>query len=198
MPRKVEKEGETYIVSDDVDIDEIDTENLTSNESENVYNEFVETLTNKLQESTQNPEQKQNKDKDSTESQQKQTNFRQYPRFEILLSTGNRKKKLTGELISSRVDVLTMSYEFETSKEAGTNFTMDFQKIFSKGKSVRPKRFTFVESIKVITDGKSHKYVPPKGPKGKRSVVLEGFQLKRIYKNKARCVIDLSPYHVAH
>ncbi len=206
MPKKIDKNGESFIVSDEVDFEQIDTENMVSHEDP--YAEVTQALRDNV-EHYNRKKKAQEKFRTMAEEvgpeppgllagspQDAETGggdkIEVRPDFEAVIRIGKKKThKLTGRLVNCKVESIMYGYEFIAEKENALKFAMMYQGNFKVGRGARPEKTITLERLKITDDELVFNHVPPNGNKGKKAVIVDCFKIKRFHKNnKARCYIE--------
>jgi len=160
MPKKVNLDGETYIVSEDVDFEQLDTENMVEKNQQVeliVKSPYANLLSNQL---TKN------------EKKSDQTQSRLRPTITFVLKFAKRVYYFKGDYRRSEVIEHTSCYKLMM------RFTeaMKLQQIMLKAQArsgVQGKRILLLKSIIEWNNGEKFEHVPPKGSKGITSQKLE-------------------------
>lgn len=189
MSKKVEIDGETYIVSEDVDFDQLDTDNMVEKPPP------VEVVVKNPYAGLTNLPAEQNKE---SKGKQEEDRIRTRPEITFVLKFAKRIYSFRGEYRSSEI------FESETYYKVlmPVDEAMKLQKLMLRAQtrsSVQGKRVLYLKSIVEWTESEKYEHTPPKGKKGVTSQKLERVKISPKYskrkKDMALVEIDFGSIH---
>lgn len=155
MTKKVDIAGETYIVSEDVDFDQLDTENMIEKDYQPSISE--NTPNNKLKVLPSHP---------ATEKKY------ELPILQIYLKFAKQLYVFSGEVLWA--DNLRTSSGYKLIMKNADAFQLHFLMLKTQGKfGNQNKRILFIKSILTFSNHKLFEFLPPKGKNGITSQILD-------------------------
>lgn len=189
MPRKVEVDGETYIVSEDVDFDQLDTDNMVEKPQPVevvVRNPYAGLTSIPLEQVEQNKE------------KQEEIQNKTRPKITFVVQFAKRLYSFNGEYCWSEI------FEHSTNYKVRMDFAeaMKLQKVMLKSQTrsdIQGKRVLFIKAVIDWLGEEKYEYTPPKGKKGITSQKLERVKIYPRYSKRDKDVayveIDFGSIH---